>query len=165
GLPADIGHVLVWAVASPSARSSASDVGAALARELGPRRVPFIFVDFDPSIDPTANARAIGEVLTGRRITLVVVLDKLEGGALRFTTPYGDLIPMMDAYAEKAGARFEETRTTPPIDALAGIAPFIQIKTVLVTGTGGAGDLGPDAAALVGYLAGRLSLGAEELPR
>jgi ABC-type dipeptide/oligopeptide/nickel transport system permease subunit len=165
GVPADIGRVLIWAIANPGARSPASDVGAALARELGPRHVPFIFVDFDPSIDPMANTQTIDEVLKGRRITLVLVLDQLEGGALRFTTPYGDLVPMMDLYAEKAGARFEETRTTPPIDALAGVAPLIQIKTVLVTGVGGAGDLRPDAAALVGYLAGRLSLGAEELPR
>jgi hypothetical protein len=71
----------------------------------------------------------------------------------------------MDHYAEKAGARYEVTRTTPMASALADIAPFFDVKTVLVTGSGGDGDVRPDAAALVGYLAGRLALGAEELPR
>jgi hypothetical protein len=165
GVPADAGRVLIWTVRKSGAPSPASDVGVALARALAPRHVPFVFVDFDRSVDPRANAQTIGEVLKDRRITLVLVLDQLDGQALRFTTPYGDLIPMMNLYADRAGARFEETRTTPPIDALAGVAPFIQVKTVVVTGNGGGGDLRPDAAALVGYLAGRLALGAEELPR
>jgi hypothetical protein len=34
-----------------------------------------------------------------------------------------------------------------------------------MNGSGGSGDHRPDAAALVGYLAGRAALGAEELRR
>lgn len=164
-VPTDAGRVLVWAVRKPGAANPAGDVLAALARAFDGRRAPFVFVDFDPSVDPKANAQIIGEVLKDRRITLVVVLDELDGSALRFTTPYGDLIPALDLYAEKAGARHEVTRTTATIAALLGIAPLLEVKTVLVRGNGGAGDLRPDAAALVGYLAGRFTLGAEELPR
>jgi peptide/nickel transport system permease protein len=163
--PEDAGRILVWAIRRPGERNPSTDVLTALARVAAARRAPFVFVDFDPSVDPNANAKTIGEALGGRRISLVVVLDRLEGGKLRFTTPYGDLIPTMDHYAEKAGARYEVTRTTPMASALADIAPFFDVKTVLVTGSGGDGDVRPDAAALVGYLAGRLALGAEELPR
>jgi len=46
-----------------------------------------------------------------------------------------------------------------------GIAPFADVRSVLAESAGGSGDLRPDAAAFVGYLAGRLSLGAEELPK
>jgi peptide/nickel transport system permease protein len=165
GVAADAGRVLVWAVREPGSAGTGRDVVAALARTLNIRRAPFIFVDFDPSVDAHANARGIIDVLKDRRISLVVVLDKLEGGALRFTTPHGDLIPAFDLYAEKAGARHEVTRTTAPITSLSGVAPLVEVKTVLVSGDGGAGDLRADAAALLGYLAGRLALGAEELPR
>jgi hypothetical protein len=48
---------------------------------------------------------------------------------------------------------------------MSDLAPLLEFKTVIVSGNGGSGDLRPDAAALVGYLAGRLALGAEELPR
>jgi peptide/nickel transport system permease protein len=164
-VPGDAGRILVWAIRRPGEQNPSADVLAALARVAASRRVPFVFVDFDPSVDPNANAKSIGEALADRRISLVVVLDRLEGGKLRFTTPYGDLIPAMDHYAEKAGARYEVTRTTPMASALADIAPFFDVKTVLVTGSGGDGDVRPDAAALVGYLAGRLALGAEEVPR
>ncbi len=165
GASSDSGRVLIWALRRPGAGHPSADVAAALARELGRRQLPFIFVDFDPSVDPRANAQSVGEVLKGERISLVVVLDKLDGTALRFTTPYGDLIPMFELYAERAGARHEVTRSTANIGALSDLAPFIQIKTVLVSGNGGEGDLRPDAAALLGYLAGRLALGAEEVPR
>ena len=165
GVPSEAGRVLIWAVRRPGAMHPSADVAAALARELGGRRVPFIFVDFDPSVDPRVNAQNIGDVLKDRRISLVIVLDQLDGTALRFTTPYGDLIPMLDLYAEKADARHEITRSTANIGALSDLAPFIQIKTVLARGNGGDGDLRPDAAAFIGYLAGRLALGAEEVPR
>lgn len=164
-LPHDAGRILVWSVRRPGEAHPSGDVLVALARELRARGAPFIFVDFDPSVDPSANAKSIGDALGDRRISLVVVLDRLDGSVLRFTTPYGDLIPAFDFYAAKAGARYEPTRTTPGPAALADIAPFIDVKTVLVTGGGGPGDLRPDAAALVGYLAGRLALGAEEVPR
>jgi hypothetical protein len=164
-VPPGAGRIVVWAVRASASGNAAADVVAAVARALGARPVPFVFVDFDPSIDPRLNAQAVGEALKDRRIALVIVLDKLDGKALRFTTPYGDLIPTLDLYAESAGARHELTRTTPTIGSFAGVAPFIKVKTVLVSGDGGDGDLRPDAAALIGYLAGRLALGAEELPR
>ena len=164
GVPGDAGRVLVWAVRQ-SGDTRSEDVLAALARPLAGRRSPFIFVDFDPSVDPSANARAVTDLLKGQRISLVIVLQHLDGTALRFTTPYGDLIPALDLYADAASARHEVTRFTADAGALSGIAPFVQVKTVLVEGVGSAGDLRPDAAALVGYLAGRRALGAEELPR
>jgi hypothetical protein len=46
-----------------------------------------------------------------------------------------------------------------------GAAPYIEDRAIIVTGTGGAGDPRADAAALIGYLAGRRFLGAEELLR
>jgi peptide/nickel transport system permease protein len=164
-VPSSAGRIVVWAIRRPGERHASADVLAAVARVAASRRVPFVFVDFDPSVDPNANAKSIGDALADRRISLVLVLDRLEGGKLRFTTPHGDLIPAMDHYAEKAGARYEVTRTTPMASALADIAPFFDVKTVLVTGSGGDGDVRHDAAALVGYLAGRVALGAEEVPR
>jgi peptide/nickel transport system permease protein len=161
--PADAGHVVVWAIRPAGAEHSSRDVVAAVARALGARRVPLIFVDFDPSIDPKASADRVREVLNDRSIALVLVLEQLEGSALRFTTPYGDLIPALDLYAENAGARHEATRTTAPIASLSGVAPFPDIRTVVVRGNGAHGDLRPDAAAFVGYLAGRLALGAPEV--
>jgi ABC-type dipeptide/oligopeptide/nickel transport system permease subunit len=165
GLGADTGRIVVWAVRKPTATNPAGTLLAALSRSLGTREVPFVFVDFDPSVDPVANAKAIREALGDRRIALVLVLDFLDGTALQFTTPYGDLIPAMNLYAEKADARFEPTRLTARVSALDEIAPFLDVKTVLVSGNGRFGDVRPDAAALVGYIAGRHALGAEELPR
>jgi hypothetical protein len=124
-----------------------------------------VFVDFDPAVDPKANAKAVAAALEDRRISLVIVLDKLDGNALKFTTANGELIPALDMYADKAAARHELTRTTATATAVSDIAPLLDYKTVVVSGNGGAGDLRPDAAAFVGYLAGRLALGAEELPR
>ncbi|MGH2492576.1 MAG: ABC transporter permease subunit, partial [Candidatus Limnocylindria bacterium] len=165
GVPSDAGRILVWVPRRPDARRSPADVLAALARSLGDRRVPFILVDFDPAVDPVANTKRIGDELKDRRIALVVVLDRLDGGALRLTTSHGDLIPALDHYADRAGARHEVTRTTTPPSAMSDSVPFVDVKTVVLTGTGGDGDPRADAAALVGYLAGRLALGAEELPR
>jgi len=165
--PGDAGRVLVWAVRHPGTPNPASDVLAALARTLAPRDAPFVFADFDPAVDANANARDIANLLRGRRIALIVVLDGLDGGALRFSTPYGDLIPAIDLYADKANAAHLITRSTRSINdwSWPGIGPFISRKAVLVTGNGGSGDVRADTAALVAYLAGRLALGAEELPR
>jgi hypothetical protein len=157
-------RVLVW-VPRRDSPHPATDVLAALAREIGSRRVPFVFVDFDRTGETRANLDAVRAALKDRPIGLVVVLDRLDGTALRFTTPYGDLIPAFDLYAEEAGARFERTRQTASISELAEVAPFIELRTVVVRGTGGSeGDLRSDAAALLGYIAGRIALGAEELP-
>jgi peptide/nickel transport system permease protein len=164
-IAADRSHALVWAIRRGDVHPT-TDVLLALARSPAGRSVPFIFVDFDPSIDARGNISKVAEVLAGRRIGLVIVLDKLEGNALRFTTPYGDLIPAMDLYAEKAGARHVTTRATAaPGDLAAETAPFIDVRTVLVQGQGEKDDLRPDATAFLGYLAGRVALGAEELPR
>jgi peptide/nickel transport system permease protein len=163
--PADAARVVVWNIHRPGATNPGEDVLAAVGRSVAGRRVPLILVNFDPSIDPAANAKVIGEVLKDRRIGLVIVLDHLDGSALRFTTPYGDLIPALDLYANKAAASHVTTRTTPTSASLAEVAPFFDIKTVLVDGNRGDGDRRADAAALIGYLAGRLALGAEELPR
>ena len=165
GAPHDAGHILVWSIRHAGDPHPSADVLAALGRALAPRRVPFIFVDFDDSIDPTADTATIRAALAGRRIALVVVLRNLTGDALKFTTPYGDLIPAIDLYAAQAGARAVVTRSTAPLTALDGIAPFADVRSVLADSAGGTGDLRPDAAALVGYLAGRLALGAEELPK
>lgn len=163
--PAGAAYVVVWSIKRAEAAHPSGDVLAALSRSLGPRRVPFIFVDFDPSLDADVNAKTVGEVLKDRRLALVVVLDHLDGPRLRFTTPYGDLIPALDLYAGEAGASYEHTLVTPRIGSIDAIAPFFDVKTVLIDGSRGEGDLRADAAAVVGYLAGRLALGAEELPR
>lgn len=166
GVPGDRARVLVWRERKPEdSNSPTRDVLAALARTFADRRVPVIFVDFDPSVDSKANASAVAEVLKDRRIALVVVLERLDGTALRLTTANGELIPALDLYAEKAAARHEVTRTTASATVMSELAPLIDLKTVVVTSTGGKGDLRADAAALIGYLAGRLALGAEELPR
>jgi hypothetical protein len=99
-----------------------------------------------------------------RDIALVLVLDTLDGSALRFITPYGELVPVFDRYADAAGAAHQVTRETARPDELAGVAPFPLVKTVVLRATGQVGDQRPGAAAVIGYLAGRLALGAPELP-
>jgi peptide/nickel transport system permease protein len=166
GVPGDAGRIVVWRERKADEPNSATgDALAAVVRALGGRRVPFIFVDFDPSVDARLGTKAVSEVLNARRITLVVVLDQLAGSALKFTTANGELIPALDLYAERAGARHDVTRTTASAAVMSDTAPLLDVKTVVVSGNGGHGDLRGDAAALVGYLAGRLALGAEELPR
>jgi peptide/nickel transport system permease protein len=163
--PPGAAHVVVWNTRRPGVPHPGEDVLAALSRSLADRRVPFIFVSFDPSLNADANTRSIRETLKDLRLGLVVVLDRLDGPTLRFTTPHGDLIPALDLYAKKAGARYMPTRTTPTIGAIAAVQPFFDVKTVVVDGSRGDGDVRADAAALLGYLAGRLALGADELPK
>lgn len=165
GAHPDAAHIVIWNIRRPGVQHPGEEVLAALARTVADRKAPLIFVNFDTALDPAANAKVIEEALKDRRIGLVIVLDHLDGPSLRFTTPHGDLIPMLDSYADKAGARHEVTRTTPTEAALAEVAPFAGVKTVLIDGSRGDGDARPEAAALLGYLAGRLALGAEELPR
>lgn len=159
------GYIVVWAPRRPDAEHPSRDVIAALARSLGPRHVPILLVDFDLSVDARANAKHLAQVLGDRRIELVVVLDKLDGAALRIVTPYGEYIPAFDLYAEKVLARSETTRVTARIGEIESVTPFLLTKTVVLTGSDGEGDLRADAAALLGYMAGRLALGAPELPR
>jgi peptide/nickel transport system permease protein len=164
-VPDSVGRVVVWSIVRPAAAHPSTDVVAALGRSLAQRRVPFVFVEFDPAIDPQANARAVGDVLKGRRIALLLVLDRLDGPSLRITTPYGDLIPALDLYAVEAVTQHEWTLETARPAAIDEVAPFADVKTVVVTGTRGEGDRRGDAAAFVAYLAGRLALGAEEVPK
>lgn len=163
-VPEGAGWVAVWAPRRAE-DPGAADVLAGLGRTLGGRGLPFVLVDFDPAADRRESIRQIAVALRGKRVDLVVVLDGTRGDRLTVTTPYGDLIPAFDLYAEKASARFETTRNTATLDSLAGLAPFVQTKTVVLRGEGDQGDLRGDAAALIGYLAGRLALGAPELPR
>jgi len=164
GVAHQAGHVLIWAPRHAGAVAG-TDVLSALAGTLAARHAPFIFVDFDESGDPRADTQVIRTALGDRRISLVIVLGNLKGDALKFTTPNGDLIPALDLYARQAGARAIVTQSTAALTALDGIAPFVDVKSVLVDSAGGDGDLRPDAAAFVGYLAGRLALGGEELPK
>jgi hypothetical protein len=134
---------------------------AAVAHIAAARRAPFTFVEFDPQGDTAA----VREALADRRVALVLVLGLLDGSALRFETANGDLIPAFDRYADDAGARHEVTRSTASAERMARLAPLPGSKTVFISGTGGDGDVTTDAAALLGYLAGRLELGAPEVPR
>ncbi len=167
GASTDAAHVLVWSIRGDGDGRSSVDVMSAVARSLVPRRTPFIFVDFDPSLDPRSNAAAVLNAIGERRIVLVIVLNELRGDALQFATPWGDLIPALDRYAQVAGARAIATRDTAPRTLLSDTAPFSDTKTIFISGSavGGNADLRGDAAAVLGYLAGRLAVGAEELPR
>lgn len=167
GAPSTVGAVVIWAVRRTGEPHPSADVLAAVAARLGPSRLPFVFVDFDPSVDPNVNARSVADALAGRRVALIIVLDGLDGSALRFSTPFGDLVPAIDLYADRAGAAHRVTRTTDDISRWSwpGIGPFPDTKTIVVNGDGGSGDLRADAAALVAQIAGRYAIGAEELPR
>jgi hypothetical protein len=164
-------RVVVWAVTRSSSAGGREPVDAMLAaaRAIGPRGGPFIFVAFDPSVDPTANARVVAELLATRKLGVFIVLDDLVGSALTFRTPFGDLVPAFDRYAEKAGVPHATTRGTvsrsSELWTWPGIAPFIDEKSIVVSGNGRSGDLRAAAAALIAYVAGRVALGAEELPR
>jgi peptide/nickel transport system permease protein len=162
GVPDDAGRVVVWVARDDETNAvdpKRTDVLAALARFAVARNAPFVFVDFDDRSD----SRAVRDALTQHRVTLVLVLDDFDGGVLRFTTVNGDLIPALDLYAEKAGALFETTRQTSRIGEV--LEPLPGIKTVVISARGDPGDARPDVVAVIGYLAGRLALGAPELPR
>jgi peptide/nickel transport system permease protein len=165
GSTPDLPRIVVWAPRTTASARPTSVVIAALARALGDRRLPLVFVDFDPGIDAAASIRDIRQAMGEREVALVVVLDELDGSALRFITPYGELVPVFDRYADAAGAAHQVTRQTARPDELAGVAPFPLVKTVVVRATGMSGDARADAAAVIGYLAGRLALGAPEVPR
>lgn len=163
-LPSGVGRVVVWATRdadSPALEPARANVVASVAAMAAARRAPFIFVDFDPHGDTSA----VREALADRRVTLVLVLGNLNGGAMRFETANGDLIPAFDLYADSAGAQHEVTRQTASSERMALLAPLVGTKTVVISGNGGQGDVRADAAALIAYLAGRLDLGAPELPR
>jgi hypothetical protein len=167
----DAPRVLVWAVMPASRGSSrpAMDALAATIRSLSRRTgTALAFVAFDRSYDALGNARAIADLLRRASWDLIVVLDDLEGERLRFDTIYGDLIPMFDEYAKRAGARAVITRgITQPVDEWAwpGMQAFPRSRSIVVRATGVDGDVRPDVAALLGYVFGRQALGAPELQR
>jgi peptide/nickel transport system permease protein len=158
----EAGRVVVFAartLGSSELEPERAAVLATMARFAAARRVPFIFVD----LDPQADARAVRDAVGHRRVVLVIVIDELDGSVLRFETVNGDLIPAFDLYAQKAGARSEVTRRTAvPTQVL---EPFPGVKTVAINAEDVAGDVRADAVAVIAYLAGRLALGAPELPR
>jgi ABC-type dipeptide/oligopeptide/nickel transport system permease subunit len=162
GFSAETGRVVIWAdhrLATTPSETNRRDVLASLARFAAARHAPFIFVDFDLR----ADALPVREFLASRRVLVVIILDQLEGSVLYFTTANGDLIPAFDLYAEKAGTRHETTRRTYSVDQVG--SPVPDLKTVVIGSSGTGTDARADATALVGYLAGRLALGAPELGR
>jgi hypothetical protein len=169
GTTGDSPRILIWAVTPATRLSSrpALDALAATIRALKDRAgEELAFVVFDQTADPLGNARQVAERLGRTQWDVLVVLDDLEGDRLRFMTPSADLIPAFDEYAQRAGARAQVTRGSVGIDfTWPGIQAFPKSRSVVVTGSGGAGDLRADAAALLGYVAGRDALGAPELRR
>jgi hypothetical protein len=161
GIRADAGRILVWTrrdLGHTQIETADRDVLTSIARFAASRRAPFMFVEFDPR----ADEGAIREFLTERRVLLLIVLDRFDGGQLAFYTANGDLIPALNLYAEKANASYDLTRMT--LLAVQQVnAPLPEYKTVIMSSYGGVGDRRSDALAFVGYLAGRLRLGAPEL--
>jgi len=160
GFAAETGRVVIWAehrLGTTASEANRRDVLASLARFATARHAPFIFVDFDLR----ADALAVREFLASRRVLVVIILDQLDGGVLYFTTANGDLIPALDLYAEKAGTRHETTRRTYSVEQVG--SPVPEFKTVVIDSSGAGTDARADATALIGYLAGRLALGAPEL--
>jgi peptide/nickel transport system permease protein len=163
-------RVLIWLV-MPATRGSArpaTDALAAFIRSLAGRTgVGLALAAFDRTADPIGNARAIADLLGRTRWDTIVVLDDLEGDRLRFDTIYGDLIPMFDEYASRSGARAAITRGASRSDSWSwpGMEAFPRSRATIVRATGEGGDVRPDVAALLGYIAGRDALGAPELRR
>jgi len=168
--PGERSRILIWLV-MPATRGSsrpAIDALAAFVRSLAGRRgVGLAIVAFDRTADAIGNARAIADLLGQTRWDTIVVLDDLEGDRLRFETIYGDLIPMFDEYASRSGARAAITRGAARSDSLSwpGMEAFPKSRATIVRATGESGDVRPDVAALLGYIAGRDALGAPELRR
>jgi peptide/nickel transport system permease protein len=168
--PGEPARVLIWAVLPATRGSSqpATDALAAMVRSLADRSgAGLAVVAFDRSVDPKGNARAVADLLGRTSWDTIVVLDDLDGERLRFDTIHGDLIPMFDEYAKRSGARAAITRgiSNPEASAFLGMEAFPKSRWLAVRATGDGGDLRADAAALLGYIAGRDALGAPELRR
>jgi peptide/nickel transport system permease protein len=162
GFSPDAGRVAIWAthtLGTTITEAYSRDVLASVARFASARHAPFIFVDFDVHED----VLAIRDFLRTRHVIVLIVLDQLDHGVLQFTTANGDLIPAFDLYADKAEAAHETTRRTFTLDQVG--SPVPGMKTVVFGTVGPGSDARADAAAVIGYLAGRLALGAPELSR
>jgi peptide/nickel transport system permease protein len=161
-VPDDTGRVVVWAtrdLGGTPPEAAKRDLLVSLARFAAARHAPFTFVEYDPRLD----AQSIREFLINRKVLVVLVLDDVHRGVLRFTTANGDLIPAIDLYAEKAGAQHEITRHTMLVEQVG--APLPELRTIVITSIGEPANAREDIAAVVGYMAGRLALGAPELQR
>ena len=179
--PASAGthRLVIWAVAPSAATGSrsAADVLSALVRALAGRDAPpLAFVLFDPRGDPAANAKAVRAVLGSTPIDDVVAIESLGGTSLRFSTVYADLVPAIDDYAERVGARAARTArvldpaapATGDLMRSAGLTPFTDDHWLLISGQGPVtddGGLREDAAAVVGYIVARYGEHAAELVR
>jgi peptide/nickel transport system permease protein len=160
GLALDDGRIVVWSPANLSDTSTElarRDVLLSLARFAAARHLPFAFVWYDPRLGPDEIRR----FLYDRRVLLVAVLDDVERTTFRFTTANGDLIPAFDLYAENAGLKHDITRKSVPVDFVG--APLPELKTIVITTYGEKRDARADFLALLGYAAGRRTLGAPEL--
>lgn len=135
-----------------------ADVLAAAARLASERKVPFLFVRYDPRGDTAA----VSDALAKTHVSLVIALGRLRGDALVFETANGDLIPAFDEYAEAADTAHVLTRATH-----VEIPPLWRVRIVHLSArpADDSRDERADAAALLGYIAGRYALGAPELPR
>jgi hypothetical protein len=154
--------VVVWSrrdLGGTSPEAARHDLLVSLARFAAARHAPFVFVEFDPRLD----AQSIGDFLAKRKVLVVLVLDDVHRGTLRFATANGDLIPAIDLYADKAGAQHDITRRTLVLEQVG--APLPRLKTIVMTSIGEPANAEQDIAAVVGYMAGRLALGAPELQR
>ena len=159
------GYVVIWAVRRPDAQHPTAAVLARLSAAFAHSGLPVAYVDFDPTLDASANAKAVREAIDGRRIALLVALDRLDGDALTITTPFGDLIPAFEQYAQIAGVPHQSSTTTPSLASLGDSAPLLGVRTVLISGNAkGSGDLRPEGWACVVYLVGRRALGAGVVP-
>jgi hypothetical protein len=159
--PADDARIVLWAaydIDADALDTTRANVLASIARLAEARKLPFVFVESDRR----ADAAAVRDALADKRVGLVLVLDDLHGDTLTFKTANGDLIPAIDLYAAKAAAKFEVTRSTAPRGSMT--EPFPDARTIEIGATG-EGRSDRDAAAVIGYLAGRLALGAPEVPR
>src|SRR5439155_1146582 len=147
--PGEPSRVLIWAV-MPATRGSsrpATDALAAFIRSLAGRTgVGVAVVAFDRSVDTLGNARAIADLLGRTRWDTIVVLDDLEGEQLRFDTIFGDLIPMFDEYASRAGASAAITRgiSNPETWSWPGMEAFPKSRATIVRATGAGGDVRGD---------------------
>src|SRR6185437_4378267 len=105
---------------------------------------PLAFVLFDPRGDPAANARAVRAVLGSTPIDDVVAIESLGGSSLRFSTVYADLVPAIDDYAARVGARAARTArvldpaapATGDLMRSAGLTPFTDDHWLLISGQG-----------------------------
>ena len=177
--PAGAHRMVLWAVAPSLATGSrsAADALVAVVRALAGRPMPpLAFVVFDPRGDPVANATAVRAILGSTIIDDVLAVESLGGRQLHFATIYADLVPAIDDYAGRVGARSARTvgavnpaaPDTGDLANAAGLSAFVQDHWLLVSGQGPAADpedLRPDAAAVLAYAVARYAARAPELVR